>query len=353
MKFSEAWLREWVNPALGREDLLQQLTMAGLEVDGVEPVAGRFSGVVVAIVEGCERHANAEKLSVCTVFDGEVHSQVVCGAPNVRVGLRVAFARVGARLPGDFKIKKAKLRGVASEGMLCSAKELGLGDNHDGIMELPQDWSAGTDLIQAMQLDDVTVDVDLTPNRGDCLSIRGIAREVGVLNNLAVTEPPGKSVEAASDATFPVHLAAPDACPRYLGRVIRGIDVSRPTPYWMQERLRRCGLRSIDAVVDVTNFVLVELGQPMHAFDLNQLSEGIVVRKALEGEELTLLDGQQVNLDTETLLITDAQGPIAIAGVMGGARSGVQADTQDVFFRVCIFCAPCRCWNGQTLWLAY
>ena len=337
MKFSEAWLREWVNPALGREDLLQQLTMAGLEVDGVEPVAGRFSGVVVAIVEGCERHANAEKLSVCTVFDGEVHSQVVCGAPNVRVGLRVAFARVGARLPGDFKIKKAKLRGVASEGMLCSAKELGLGDNHDGIMELPQDWSAGTDLIQAMQLDDVTVDVDLTPNRGDCLSIRGIAREVGVLNNLAVTEPPGKSVEAASDATFPVHLAAPDACPRYLGRVIRGIDVSRPTPYWMQERLRRCGLRSIDAVVDVTNFVLVELGQPMHAFDLNQLSEGIVVRKALEGEELTLLDGQQVNLDTETLLITDAQGPIAIAGVMGGARSGVQADTQDVFLESAFF----------------
>ncbi len=339
MKFSEAWLREWVDPDLSRDELLQQLTMAGLEVDGVEPVAKSFSGVCVGLVESCEQHPDADKLSVCTVFDGSERAQVVCGAPNARAGLVTAFARVGAVLPDDFKIKKAKLRGVESHGMLCSAAELGIGDDHDGIMELPADWQAGADLKDLMQLDDVTVDLDLTPNRGDCLSLKGIAREVGVLNNVAVSYPQIDPVAPTHDDTFPVQLDDPADCPRYLGRVIKGVDLSRSSPQWMVERLRRCGLRAIDPVVDVTNYVLIELGQPMHAFDLNQLSGGIVVRKAQAGDKLTLLDGTEVEPDEETLLITDASGPVAMAGVMGGERSGVQADTSDVFLE-CAFFTP-------------
>ena len=338
MKFSEAWLREMVDPDLDREALLHQLTMAGLEVDGVEPVAGRFSGVVVATIEGVESHPNADKLSVCSVNDGHEHWQVVCGAPNVRVGMRSAFARVGAVLPENFKIKKAKLRGVESFGMLCSAKELGLGEHHDGIMDLAV-GQAGDELAALLQLDDVTIDLDLTPNRGDCLSLKGIAREVGVLNNVAVHFPEVSVVGAQIDDTFAVDIEYGEGCPRYLGRVIKGIDLSQPTPLWMQERLRRCGLRSIDPVVDVTNYVLIELGQPMHAFDLNQLAEPIVVRRAAEGERLTLLDGQKVTLDGDTMLITDANGPVAIAGVMGGERSGVQGNTVDVFLE-CAFFAP-------------
>ena len=339
MKFSEAWLREWVNPEMSRDDLLQQLTMAGLEVDGVEPVAGVFSGVVVGRIERREQHPDADKLSVCSVFDGAETHQVVCGAPNARTGLVTAFARVGAVLPENFKIKKAKLRGVESFGMLCSARELGIGDDHEGIMELPEDLTPGGDVREALALEDVIVDLDLTPNRGDCLSLKGLAREVGVLNNLPVSYPQISAVAASHDQTFPVELADAEGCPRYLGRVIRGIDLSRPTPPWMVERLRRCGLRSIDPVVDVTNYMLIEQGQPMHAFDLNQLSDGIVVRKATEGEKLTLLDGQEVSLDSDTLLITDGSGPVAIAGVMGGERSGVQSDTKDVFLE-CAFFAP-------------
>ncbi|MEQ9452286.1 MAG: phenylalanine--tRNA ligase subunit beta [Pseudomonadales bacterium] len=339
MKFSEAWLREWVEPDLDSAALLQQLTMAGLEVDGVEPVAGEFSDVVVARIEACEAHPDADKLRVCTVNDGQGQHQVVCGAPNARAGLVTAFARVGAVLGGDFKIKKAKLRGVESFGMLCSASELGYGDDHDGIIELAEDLSPGISVREALQLDDITVELDLTPNRGDCLSLKGIAREVGVLNNVAVRYPTIEPVAATIEDTFPVTLDAPAGCPRYLGRVIRGVDLSRPSPKWMQEKLTRCGLRSIDAVVDVTNYVMLELGQPMHAFDLRQLHSGISVRMADEGEKLTLLDGQEVALDRETLLITDGNGPVAMAGVMGGERSGVQADTTDVFLE-CAFFAP-------------
>ena len=339
MKFSEAWLREWVDPGLDREPLLQQLTMAGLEVDGTEPVADQFDGVVVARVVACEQHPNADKLSLCRVDNGSEEWQVVCGAPNVRVGLVTAYAQIGAVLPGNFKIKKAKLRGVESFGMLCSAAELGLGDDHDGIVELPEDWPSGSSLMDTMELQDVTIDVDLTPNRGDCLSLKGIAREVGVLNNASVAYPKITEVPATIDDTFAVKLSATEGCPRYLGRVIKGIDLSQPTPFWMRERLRRCGLRSIDPVVDVTNYVLIELGQPMHAFDLRQLNEQIDVRYATQGEQLTLLDGQNVTLDEQTLLITDAQGPVAIAGVMGGERSGVQEDTVDVFLE-CAFFAP-------------
>ena len=339
MKFSEAWLREWVDPPVPRDELLEQLTMAGLEVDGVAPVSGAFSGVVVARVASVESHPDADKLAVCQVEDGEASVQVVCGAPNVRPGLVTAFARVGAVLPGDFKIKKAKLRGVESRGMLCSAAELGLGDDHDGILELGEDTAVGADLREALKLDDVSVDVDLTPNRGDCLSLRGLAREVGVLNNSAVSYPEIAPVAAVVEDVFPVTLEAPEGCPRYLGRVIRGVDTNGDSPAWLKERLRRCGLRSIDPVVDVTNYVMLELGQPMHAFDLRQLRQGIAVRMATSGEKLTLLDGKEVALDEDTLLITDAGGPVAIAGVMGGERSGVQPDTVDVFLE-CAFFAP-------------
>ena len=339
MKFSETWLREWVDPKLSRDELLAQLTMAGLEVDGVEPVGAEFTGVIVGRIESCIAHPDADKLSVCTVTDGKQEFQVVCGAPNARPGLLTAFARLGAVLPGNFKIKKAKLRGVESQGMLCSAAELGLGDDHDGIIELDADSVVGADCRQVLQLDDITVDLDLTPNRGDCLSLKGLAREVGVLNRLPVAYPEIVPVAPESAATFPVTLANPQGCPRYLGRVIEGVDLTRPTPRWMAERLRRCGLRSIDPIVDVTNYVLIELGQPMHAFDLQQISEQIVVRNARAGESLKLLDGQEVKLDDDTLLITDASGPVAIAGVMGGERSGVQKDTRNVFLE-CAFFAP-------------
>jgi len=339
MKFSESWLRSWVAPPVDRDALCEQLTMAGLEVEAVEPVAGPFSGVVVARVEACERHPNADKLSLCTVADGEAEHQVICGAPNVRAGLTVAYARVGAVLPEDFKIKRAKLRGVESFGMLCSAAELGIGDDHDGILELDDALTPGMDLREALALDDAVIELSLTPNRGDCLGLRGLAREVAVLNDVAVCEPEVAPVPPTLDEEFPVRLSAPEACPRYLGRVLRGIDISRPSPLWLKERLRRSGLRSIDAVVDVTNYVMLELGQPMHAFDLNRLSGGIDVRAARPGEILELLDGQTVTLDPDVLLIADDSGPVAMAGVMGGERSGVQADSRDLFLE-CAFFSP-------------
>lgn len=337
MKFNEKWLAEWVQPDIAADDLLEQLTMAGLEVDGIEPVAAEFRGVVVGHVREVGKHPNADKLSVCQVDDGDAVHQVVCGAPNVRAGLVTAFARVGAVLPENFKIRKAKLRDVESHGMLCSAAELGLGDDHDGILELDPALTAGDDLREALALEDRTIDLDLTPNRGDCLSLRGLAREVGVLNNAPVTEQPVAATAARIDDTFEVQLADPEGCPRYLGRVIRGVDISRPSPLWLKERLRRTGLRSIDPIVDVTNLVMMELGQPMHAFDLRQLTAPIVVRKSQAGETLTLLDGKEVSFDDETLLITDGSGPVAIAGVMGGERSGVQADTRDVFLECAFF----------------
>lgn len=338
MKFNEQWLREWVQPEIAPDDLLEQLTMAGLEVDGVEPVAGDFSGVVVGVVREAARHPDADNLSVCQVDDGGTTHQVVCGAPNVRPGLVTAFARVGAVLPENVEIRKVTLRGVESHGMLCSAAELKLGEAHDGILELADDLLIGADLREALALDDRIVDLDLTPNRGDCLSIRGLAREVGVLNNVVVSEQSVQPTAATIDDTFEVQLADPAGCPRYLGRVIRGVDTTRPSPLWLQERLRRTGLRSIDPVVDVTNLVMLELGQPMHAFDLAGLAEPIVVRQAVSGEKLTLLDGKEVTFDGDhTLLITDANGPVAIAGVMGGDRSGVQPETRDVFLECAYF----------------
>lgn len=338
MKFSEQWLRTWVNPALDSVALSEQLSMAGLEVDGLEPVAEAFHGVVIGEVLKCWQHPDADKLQVTEVNVGaEEPVTIVCGAPNCRTGLKVAVATVGAVLPGDFKIKKAKLRGQPSHGMLCSSSELGLNDDHDGIIELPADAPIGMDYRDYLQLDDTVLDVDLTPNRADCLGLRGIAREVGVLNRLPVNAPEILPVAAQHDEQRDIVLDAPAACPRYLGRVIRNINIAASTPLWMQERLRRSGIRSIDPVVDVTNYVLLELGHPMHAFDLEQLQGTIHVRHAAANEKLTLLDGQEVTLADDVLVIADEQKPLAMAGVFGGEGSGVTATTKHVFLESAFF----------------
>ena len=338
MKFSELWLREWVNPAISSEELSEQITMAGLEVDGVEPVAGEFNGVFVGEVVECGQHPNADKLRVTKVnVGGERLLDIVCGAPNCRKGLKVAVATIGAVLPGDFKIKAAKLRGEPSEGMLCSFSELGISEDHDGIIELPADAPIGTDIREYLKLNDNAIEISVTPNRADCLGIIGVARDVAVLNKLTLNVPAMDAVPAAIHDTFPITVEATDACPRYLGRVVKGINVKAATPLWMREKLRRCGIRSIDPVVDVTNYVLLELGQPMHAFDLNRLEGGIVVRMAKEGEKLTLLDGNEATLSADTLVIADQQKALAMGGIFGGEHSGVNEETQDVLLECAYF----------------
>jgi phenylalanyl-tRNA synthetase beta chain len=338
MKFSEAWLREWVNPQLTTTQLADQLSMAGLEVDSVTPAAPAFSGVVVGEVLAREQHPDADKLSVCEVDVGAGSpSQIVCGARNVAAGMRVPVATVGAVLPGEFKIKRAKLRGVESLGMICSAAELGLAESSDGILPLPDDAPVGRDFRAWLDLDDACIDVDLTPDRADCLSVAGIAREVGVLNRLRVRKPAIDAVAPAVDDVFPVEVEAPAACPRYLCRVVRGIDAAAKTPSWMVEKLRRSGIRAISPVVDVTNYVMLELGQPMHGFDLDRLDGGIRVRMAAAGERLQLLDGNEVALHDDTLVIADHARALAIAGVMGGEMSGVTATTCNVLLEAAFF----------------
>jgi len=340
MKFSELWLREWVNPAIDSEALSDQITMAGLEVDGVDAVAGAFHGVVVGEVVECGQHPNADKLRVTKVnVGGERLLDIVCGAPNCRQGLKVAVATVGAVLPGDFKIKAAKLRGEPSEGMLCSFSELGISDDHAGIIELPADAPVGSDIREYLQLNDNTIEISVTPNRADCLSIIGVARDVAVLNQLPLNAPAIEPVAATLSDIFPIRVEATEACPRYLGRVVKGINVKAATPLWMREKLRRCGIRSIDPVVDITNYVLLELGQPMHAFDLDRIDSGIVVRMAEEGETLTLLDGNEVKLNSDTLVIADEKQALAMGGIFGGEHSGVNEETQNVLFE-CAFFSP-------------
>ena len=339
MKFTVNWLKEWVPVTASVDELCTQLTNAGLEVERAEPVAGSFSGVVAAKIVSLQPHPDAAKLSVCEVDAGPHAATVVCGAPNVEPGLTCPLATVGAVLADGTEVERAMLRGVASHGMLCSVAELGLGDDASGVLELGAELEPGVDLHEALALPDVAVEVDLTPNRGDCLSIRGLARELGVLSGAPVAPPAMDAVPATTETEFPVHLANAAGCPRYLGRVIEGVDATRPTPAWLRERLRRCGLRPIDPVVDVTNYVMLELGQPMHAFDHDVLAGGISVRNAEPGESLTLLDGRAVVGDASTLLIADAAGPVAIAGVMGGERSGVGAATRNVFLE-CAFFTP-------------
>ncbi len=340
MKFSEHWLREWVNPEIGCEELAAQLTMAGLEVDAAVPAAPPFEGVVIGHVLSVASHPDADKLRVCSVDAGGGQPlQIVCGAPNVAEGMKAPLAVVGAYLPGGLKIKRAKLRGVESEGMLCSARELGLSDDAAGLMALPADAPTGSDLRVHLDLDDTLIELGLTPNRGDCLGLAGIAREVGVLNRCEAAGPAIEAVPAAVDDTLQVTVEAPAACPRYLGRVLRDIDPQARTPAWMAERLRRSGVRSLGPLVDVTNYVMLELGQPMHAFDLAQIQGGVRVRMAAAGERLTLLDGQELELDAETLVIADAGKALALAGIMGGEHSGVADDTRDLFLE-CAFFAP-------------
>ncbi len=336
MKFSEQWLREFVSPPLTTQQLIDQLTMAGLEVDGFEPVAASFSSVVVAEVLETSPHPDADKLTVCRVNAGDQQVQIVCGAANVRPGIKVPLAKVGAKLE-DFKIKKAKLRGVESFGMLCSERELGLSDNHEGLMELPVDAPVGMDVRGYLQLDDVIIDLDLTPNRSDCLGMIGLARETGVINGLDVKPLTVLPVPPTHDQTFSVALAAGAACPRFAGRVIKGIRLDAETPLWMQEKLRRCDIRSIDPVVDVTNYVMMELGQPMHAYDFDELQGKIVVRISKADEQVTLLDGQAVKLHQDTLLITDDSGPIGIAGIMGGLSTSVTHKTTNIFLESAFF----------------
>lgn len=338
MKFSEQWLRLWVNPKIDTNKLTEQLTMAGLEVDSIAPVALPFTNVVVGKVLTVKPHPNAERLRICEVNVGAKQNlTIVCGAKNVCADLKVAVALLGALLPGDLKIKKAKLRGIESCGMICSAQELGLGKSSDGIMELPSDAPLGKDLRTYFKLDDNTIEIELTPNRGDCLSIAGIAREIAVINRCQYECPKTKNITAAITDKFPIHVTAKSACPRYIGRVIRNINNTAKTPLWMQERLRRSEINAISPVVDVTNYVMLELGQPLHAFDLAKLHGGIQVRYAKAKETIILLDGQKLTLNDKVLVIADEKKAMALAGVMGGLDSGVNENTQDIFLESAFF----------------
>ncbi len=337
MRFSANWLTEWIDHGLTDQELADRLTMAGLEVDAIEAAAPEFSGVVVGEVLAVEPHPDADKLSVCRVSDGEGEHDVVCGADNVHVGMRAPYAQVGAELPDGTRIRKAKLRGVASSGMLCSPRELRLSEEGAGLMALPQSLHAGTDLRTALALDDRVIELDLTPNRGDCLGMIGIAREVGALTGKPVCRPPVEEVGTESERKVGVSVEDAGDCPAYAGRVIEGIDTRAESPVWLQERLRRAGLRPISPVVDVTNYVMLELGQPMHGFRLEALQGDISVRRARKGERLILLDDRELELDPELLVIADESGPVALAGIMGGRETGVDARTADVFLESACF----------------
>jgi phenylalanyl-tRNA synthetase beta chain len=338
MRFSERWLREWTDPPVDADGLVAQLTDAGLEVDRTEPSGPRLERVVVARVVQSEPHPDADTLALCRVDAGTgEHLAVVCGAPNVRAGLTAALALPGARLPGGVVVEPRPVRGQLSDGMLCSRRELGLGEDAAGLLELEPDMVPGTPLVNALALDDICIDVDLTPNRGDCLCLEGIARDVAAVNGAAVAHREVPVVAATCEATFPVQLEAPAACPRYVGRVIRGVDPAARTPLWMVERLRRSGVRSLGPVVDVTNYVMLELGHPMHAFDLQRLRGSIRVRHAAPGEQVTLLDESCHVLAETDLVIADEDGAVALAGIMGGLASAVDEATRDVFLECAWF----------------
>ena len=337
MILSESWLREWVNPDLDTHELAHRLTMAGLEVDAVTPLAEGLSGVVVAEIVAAQQHPDADKLRVCSVNTGSDTVQIVCGAPNAEVGLKAPLAQPGAKLPGGVKIKKAKLRGVESQGMLCSAAELTLSDDHDGLLALASDAPVGTDISEYLNLDDRLIEIGLTPNRADCLSVLGVARDLAVVVDLPFSDEEAVPVEPMISETFPVTVLSPEKCPRYLGRVIKDVDINRPTPLFMVERLRRSGIRSIDPIVDITNYVMLEIGQPLHAFNLEALEGGIVVREAQPNEALTLLDGQARDMIEGTLMIADEVKPLAMAGIMGGQGSGVDKQTRHLFLEAAFF----------------
>ena len=340
MKLPYSWLTEWVRAPWPVGELGARLTMAGFELESLEQAAPAFSGVVVAEILSAERHPQADKLQVCRVSTGSgAPRQIVCGASNARAGLKSALAEVGAQLPGGIAIGAAKLRGVESQGMLASAKELGFGEASAGILELPADAPLGVNLREYLALDEPVLDINVPPNRGDAMSVIGIAREVAAL---AATSLAGPAIAARTPEhrdSFPVRLEAAAACPRFAGCIVRGIDNRAATPQAMRERLRRAGLRSISPVVDVTNYVMLELGQPMHAYDLGKLRGGITVRLARAGETLALLDGRTVTAEPDVLLIVDEEGPVGLAGIMGGLRTAVSAETTDIFFESAFFSA--------------
>ncbi len=340
MQISEAWLRSYVNPEISTEILVEQLTMAGLEIDSVTPAAAKFSGVVVGEVISMHQHPDADRLRVCLVAVGEAEPlQIVCGASNVRVGLKIPAALCGAVLPGEFKIKKSKLRGEESFGMLCSEKELGLATDANGLMELADDAPVGVDIRDYLALNDAIIEVDLTPNRADCLCVEGLAREVAVLNKMDWLPTQVINAPISHQDVLTVSVEATDACPRYLGRLIKEFNAKAVTPLWMQERLRRSGLKSLGPLVDVTNYVMLELGQPLHVFDAEKLAGGITVRRANADESVALLNNQVIKLDNEALVIADDKQALALAGIMGGSDSAINDETRSVFLE-CAYFAP-------------
>jgi len=338
VKITYSWLNEFTPLSQTPADLAQRLTLSGLEVESLAPVAPPFHGVVVGEVLECGRHPDADKLSLCQVTtDGNDRLAIVCGAPNVRAGLKVAVAKIGAELPGGLVIKRAKIRGVESNGMLCSARELGLGEEHDGIMELPASLPLNTDVRKALDLDDTVLEVNATPNRGDCMSVFGIARDYSAAQEHRYLKAPVLPVAAAQDSVFPVRIESPGNCPIFCSRVIRGVRAGATSPSWLRERLRRVGLASISAVVDVTNYVMMELGHPLHAYDQAKLSQGITVRQARPGELITLLNDQEYRLDPDFLVIADASGPVGLAGIMGGKSTSIGDGTTDVLIEAAHF----------------
>jgi phenylalanyl-tRNA synthetase beta chain len=338
MKISEQWLREWVSPRLDAAALAERLTMAGLEVGSVTPAAGTLTNVVVGEIRAITPHPQAERLRVCEVGTGKGKTlTIVCGAENARVGMKAPLALAGAVLANGTEIRSTEVRGIASAGMLCSAEELGLEEQSDGLLDLGSEAKVGANIATALALDDNILEVELTPNRGDCLSLRGLAREVATLTGAKLSGPRLRTIKAKSKRRFDVKLDAAADCPHYVGRVIEGIDPNGCTPLWMRERLRRAGQRPINPVVDVTNYVMFELGQPMHAFDLDKLHGKIVVRHAKGAESVALLDGSTVTAEKGTLLIADARGPVALAGVMGGLDSAVGGDTRNIFLESAFF----------------
>ncbi|MDY6468694.1 phenylalanine--tRNA ligase subunit beta [Acinetobacter faecalis] len=337
MKISENWLRTWVNPAIDSNTLSDQLTMLGLEVDDLSSAAKLFTGVVVGEVLTVEQHPDADRLRVTTVNIGTGEPlQIVCGAPNVRVGMKAPVATIGAVLPGDFKIKKGKLRGIESQGMLCGASEIDLEDKIDGLLELPANAPVGVNVREYLDLDDNVIDISITPNRGDCFSIRGIAREIGVINQLPVTVPEVKEVPAIITDEKKVIIET-DGCPRYLGRVIKNVNTKAPTPVWMERALARSGIRQHSILVDITNYVLMELGQPLHAFDGGKVEGAVHVRQATAAEKLTLLNEQEVELSEKVMVIADDNKALAIAGIMGGLSSAVSDTTTEIFLESAFF----------------
>ena len=340
MKVSTHWLKDFIALDADAAALAERLTLAGLEVDEISPAASAFSGVVVAKIIDAQPHPDADRLQVCTVDAGGEPLQIVCGAPNARTGLLAPLATVGGELAGEdgpFKIKQAKLRGVASHGMLCSARELGLGDSHAGLLELPGDLEVGTDLRAALGLDDQIIDIELTPNRGDCAGMTGVARELSALYQSDWTPVQPGEIAVVSDAKREISIADERDCPAYFGRVIDGVKADAETPLWMRERLRRAGLRPKSPLVDVTNYVLLELGQPMHAFDAARLKGDVEVRRGHADEPLTLLNKDEIVVDGDALVIADDRGAIALAGAMGGDSTAVGKHTTSVFLESACF----------------